>query len=553
MEVDKRETEELEIVAETMDHLGLVAAVAQELKIAERIDKRLFGGDERRKVTPGTAVVAMILNGLGFVDHRLYLVASFYENKPVDKLLGENIKAEHLNDYTLGHALDEIYSYGVTNLFMEVVNEILQENNLYNKFRRIDSTSIYVEGAYDNYPDSELNITHGHSKDHRPDLKQFMVSLSVTGKAELPHFLEVHDGNTSDGKKFPTVIEKIHKFESNLMTNEDVIYIADAALYNAENVLSMKGIQWISRVPETISHCKEIVKLTNEEIEWKEIDDNYKLCEFASEYGSVKQRWILIFSKAACRKEKKTFADNLDKTTKELEKIIQHFENKEFTSIDLATEELKKISKKYKYHKIEISRKVEVNHYKTPGRHADDEKPLSIGFKFVLKYSDDKVEIQNELNTKGRFILATNVLSEDILDSKTVLEEYKNQQHTERGFRFLKDSKFMTDEVYLKNPNRIQSLMMIMTLCLLVYKYSQYKVRQALVATNDTLPNQKKHEVQNPTMKWLYQKMLGVIVMRVNPYSPREKIIMSNVNQTREKIIRLFGTHACKIYSLHPD
>ena len=242
--IDKEIEEEAEeIGGQNLDHLGLVAAVCRELGIQEKIDKRLFGGDERRKVTPGQAVVAMILNGLGFVDHRLYMVKSFYEHKPVDLLLGRDMKVEYLNDYTLGHALDEIHDYGVTNLFMEVASEILKETNLYDRFRRIDSTSIYVEGAYYDYPEADMHITHGHSKDHRPDLKQFMVSLSVTGKAELPNFLEVHDGNTSDGKKFPEVIAGIRKFESNLITDEEVIYVADAALYNAENVLSMKGIR----------------------------------------------------------------------------------------------------------------------------------------------------------------------------------------------------------------------------------------------------------------------------------------------------------------------
>jgi transposase len=436
---------------------------------------------------------------------------------------------------------------------MEIMNEILHENNLYSKFRRIDSTSIYVEGVYEKYPDPDMHITYGHSKDHRPDLKQFMISLSMTGKAELPHYFEAHDGNTSDGKKFPEVIERIRKFESNLMTNEDVIYVADAALYNAKNVLSMKGAWWISRVSETIKECKDLVTLPEEEIKWIEYDENYKGCVFTSEYGSIKQRWILIFSNAACKKEKRTFAVNLDKSTKELEKAIEHFENKEFTTDEQANEELKILSKKYKYYKIEICRKTEVNHYLTPGRHRDDEKPVRIGYKFDLKYSEDKDEIHSELNTKGRFVLATNVLSEDILDPRAVLEEYKNQQHTERGFRFLKDSKFMTDEVYLKNPNRIQSLMMIMTLCLVVYKYSQYKIRQVLVETNDTLPNQKKREVQNPTTKWLYQKMLGVIVIRINPYTPQEKIVMSNINETRQKIIRLFGKYACEIYSIHSE
>ena len=553
MEVSEKEETEPEIVGQNMDHLGLIAAMCRELKIQERVDKRLFDGDERRKVTPGQAVTAMILNGLGFVDHRLYMVENFYENKPVDILLGKNLKAEYLNDYTLGHTLDEIHEYGVTNLFVEIMNEILHEKNLYGNFRRIDSTSISVEGAYYDYPESDLHITYGHSKDHRPDLKQFMISLSMTGKAELPNYFEAHDGNTSDGKKFPKIIERIKKFESNLQVDEEVIYVADAALYNEENVLSMNGVHWISRVPETINQCREIIRIKDEEIAWKEIDKNYKGSEFTSEYGAVKQRWLLVYSHDAYKKETVTFKNKLEKINEKMDKTIKHFENKEFTSIEHGNEELKDLVKKNKYHKIEVSKTIQTKHYHKSGRHSEKEKPERIGFKFILKYFPNEEYIQKEMNAKGRFILATNVLSENSLDSKTVLEEYKNQQHTERGFRFLKDSKFMTDDVYLKNPDRIQSLMMIMTLCLVVYKYSQYNIRRILEETNDTLPNQKKKEIQNPTIKWLYQIMLGVIVLRINYDTPEEKIVMSNVNKTRKKIIRLFGKHACEIYSINSE
>lgn len=544
--------EEQEIIGQNMDHLGLVAAVCRELKIRERIDERIFDGDERRRVTPGQAVTAMIINGLGFVDHRLYMVESFFENKPVDRLLGEGMRAEYLNDYTLGHALDEIHNYGITNLFMEIMDGILNENDLRSRFRRIDSTSIYVEGAYEDYPESELHLMHGYSKDHRPDLKQFMVSLSVTGAAELPNYLDVHDGNTSDAKKFPKVIERIRKFESNLKTAEDVIYVADAALYNEENVLSMTGTKWISRVPETIRQCKDIINIPDDKINWTEQGEKYRTCEFQSEYGQIKQRWVLVHSDAACRKERASFEDRFEQISEELDKAVEKFENREFSTEEIGRQELKKFEKKYKYHEIGIKEIREVRHYLTPGRHSEKEIPAETNCRFILKYSPDREAVEAELNAKGRFVLATNV-AESELDSKTVLEEYKNQQHTERGFRFLKDSKFMADEIYLKKPDRIQALMMIMTLCLAVYKYSQYKIRRILEETDDTLPNQKKKEIQNPTMKWLFQKMLGVIVLRLNPGTPHEKIIMSNIDRTRQKIIRLFGIYACEIYSINTE
>ena len=82
--------------------------------------------------------------------------AETWRCKPVDLLLGRDMKSEYLNDYTLGHALDEIYEYGVTNLFMEIASEILKETNLYDRFRRIDSTSISVEVAYYGYPNMKM-------------------------------------------------------------------------------------------------------------------------------------------------------------------------------------------------------------------------------------------------------------------------------------------------------------------------------------------------------------------------------------------------------------
>ena len=79
-----------------MDHHGLVAAVCRDLCIANKIDERLKCRDPRRIVSAGTAAVAMILNGLGFTNRRLYLTPQFFESKPTERLLGKPICAEHL-------------------------------------------------------------------------------------------------------------------------------------------------------------------------------------------------------------------------------------------------------------------------------------------------------------------------------------------------------------------------------------------------------------------------------------------------------------------------
>ncbi len=74
--------------------------------------------------------------------------------------------------------------------------------------------------------------------------------------------------------------------------------------------------------------------------------------------------------------------------------------------------------------------------------------------------------IEAEKIKAGRFILATNVLDKNELSNEQVLEEYKAQQSNERGFRFLKDPLFFTSSVFIKTPERVEAIAMIMGLCL---------------------------------------------------------------------------------------
>src|SRR5438876_5036769 len=108
----------MENVATTnLDHLGLVAAVCKDIKLKEIIDKKIGSKDPRRIVGPGLATVAMILNGLGFTNKRLYLTPQFFDNKPVERLLGEGLNANNFDEHALGRALDDIACYGASRFF----------------------------------------------------------------------------------------------------------------------------------------------------------------------------------------------------------------------------------------------------------------------------------------------------------------------------------------------------------------------------------------------------------------------------------------------------
>ena len=169
-----------EYKTETLEHLGLVSSMIDELGIVESIDNAIEQDKNERKVTIGEAVKAMILNGLGFANRQLYLVPQFFENKPLDLLIKKGIEPNNLNDTVLGRALDSLYDYGVTPLFSQISTQAFKNINLEAKYHHLDSTAIHVDGKYNSNEEKKegvVHITQGYSKDHRPDLNQVMLLL----------------------------------------------------------------------------------------------------------------------------------------------------------------------------------------------------------------------------------------------------------------------------------------------------------------------------------------------------------------------------------------
>ena len=193
-----------------LDHLGLVAGMFEELGITEVIDQATQQDPAMRIVTAGQAVKAMVLNGLGFINQQLYLVPLFFQNKPISRLIAPGIQASHLNDDTLGRALDTLYAYGVTELYSLIAATAARRLGLTPTFSHLDTTSFHVDGRYNSHeaPDEQVvHITPGYSRDHRPDLNQVMLELIVEHQAGLPVLMKPLSGNSSDAQEFGQVIQ----------------------------------------------------------------------------------------------------------------------------------------------------------------------------------------------------------------------------------------------------------------------------------------------------------------------------------------------------------
>lgn len=163
-----------------LDHLGIVAGIIDEMGIVEQINT-MVGRKSREKVSAGVIVKAMLLNGLGFVSAPLYMFSQFFEGKATEHLLGTGITAEQINDDRIGNVLDDLHTVGLTETFLAISLKAVEKYKVKVETGHVDSTSFHVHGEYGKQEEGSIEITHGYSRDHRPDLKQFMMNLICVG------------------------------------------------------------------------------------------------------------------------------------------------------------------------------------------------------------------------------------------------------------------------------------------------------------------------------------------------------------------------------------
>jgi transposase len=261
-----------QVRVERLDHLGLIASVIKDLGLMNMIDRHLEA-DDQEVMTPGEAVAGMILNGLGFAHRPLSLTPQFFANTPLDLLFREGIDAEMFNRFKLGRTLDELYAYGCDLLFEELALAICAHEGIDLRFNHLDTTSFALTGEY--VPDRDeqaIRITHGYSKDHRPDLKQAVLELLVSQDGGVPFVSKSWDGNISDTRVFQERAEALLSACTN--TPSPRYLVADAKLYGEDNAAPLAQLGFITRMPATLKVVSQVMSQALQQDTWQPFDDD---------------------------------------------------------------------------------------------------------------------------------------------------------------------------------------------------------------------------------------------------------------------------------------
>jgi Transposase len=245
---------DLDIDRKRLGPLPLINCFIRRLDLDARLDRFVPTRDRRVRVPYGKALGALLRSILVEREpiYRQHEMVSSFAPECFG-LTPEEVTA--LSDDAIGRALDRLFDADRAALLTNVIVAAVRELDVALDELHNDSTSVSFCGQYSNAKGRKLRgkrapaVTYGHSKDHRPDLKQLLVILTTTRDGGVPIQFRCTDGNTNDA---PTH-QETWDFLCKATGRNDFLYVADSKLCNREALdhIHYKGGRLVTVLPKS--------------------------------------------------------------------------------------------------------------------------------------------------------------------------------------------------------------------------------------------------------------------------------------------------------------
>jgi transposase len=521
------------IEAYQVQHLPLVKAYADKIGLVEVINQVV---PTEMDVDPGTIVLGMILDTLSGRSP-LYRLEEFFTHQDTALLLGKAVAPEVFNDDTVGRILERLYNVGTMKIFTACVVRADQVYGLDKRYVHFDTTSISVYGEYlppEGQPGPQeqavpFTITHGYSKDKRPDLKQFVFSTLCVDRA-VPLWGKPEDGNASDKTVNNTVLSDIATFlAKHGVAPGAYIYVADAAPVTEDNLAALGDTLFISRLPATYNECGRLITEAVAHNTWEDVGvlahtkptkhrpgTSYKAYEGEVTLYGTPYRAVVVHSSAQDKRRQQRLARDIQTSSSTMQTTARAAEQQEYfcrADADAAAARLRAVSAAY--HRLEVA--VEERLVYGRGRpSAHKPRPITARrYRLKTAISPQTERIARMEEEAGCFVLLTNVPTAGALahSARDILTVYKEQHGTEQNYGFLKDP-VIVNSLFLKKPERIEALGLILLLALLLWRLMERTMRTYVDTTRTPLPGWDRKATERPTAFMMITKFAGVIVFK---------------------------------------
>jgi transposase len=503
-------------------------------------------------VEPGIIVLGTVLDTLSGRSP-LYHLEKAFEDYDRELLFGQDIPPGYFNDDNVGRVLDALFAVGTQKIFSALSVSVLQSFSLSTKHVHFDTTSVNVFVDYRNADDdAPFKITNGYSKDKRPDLKQFVLSLLCVG-GNVPIVGKIEDGNASDKKINHSVLSDVSQhMAQHGIANDAFIYVADSAMVTEANLAQISDSPenlFITRLPANYKECARATQAAVGANQWVEIgaiartpatknrpNASYRAHETTVTLYGKPYRAIVVHSSAHDRRRQKRLERELAASLKEARTLAKPLKKNRYscrTDAEQAAQDL--VAQTTQFHQLDIEI-IECPRYPA-GRPAHGAPRIPVAIEYELSATIIKREkvITRHQEQAGCFVLLSNVPADwsDGYSAEKILRTYKEQYGIENNFSFLKDDQIV-NAIFLKLPERIEALGLILLIALLVWRLMEHTMRTELETTDTDLPGWDNKPTTRPTAYMMTWKFRGIIVLRIG----EERRLAQPLSATQEAFLK---------------
>jgi transposase len=232
----------------------LVRRFLDRLHFETLLTRYLPQATRRPEDVPTAVTLGVLVTNLLLARQPLYALPQWVAQRVPEHLGLHPGQANFLGDDRFGRALDRLYHADRASLLTALVSHTVREFDIDLTQLHNDTTTVTFAGAYHNqepaeHSDRPPRITFGYNKDHRPDLKQLLFSITVSNDGAVPVHCKTYDGNVTD--------DHIHietwSFLRDLIGHADFLYVADCKLCTRDNLshIATRQGRFLTVLPRT--------------------------------------------------------------------------------------------------------------------------------------------------------------------------------------------------------------------------------------------------------------------------------------------------------------
>ncbi len=476
----------------------LVRHFLQRLHLPQLFEQHLPVLPGRQPAISSARILSLLVTNLLLARQPLYALAGWVSRRVPEHLDLQTGQAHLLNDDRWGRALDHLRRADRASMLTALVLHAVRTFNIDLSEFHQDTTTVTFSGDYASQPpvgqtNRPPRIAFGYNKDHRPDLKQLLYSITITADGAVPVHCKTYDGNTSDDQ----VHIETWAFLRGILGHSDFLYVADSKLCTRENLshIASRHGRFLTVMPRTRGEDRWFRDyLQTHEIDWQEVHrepnprrqhgpDVVYQAVVSPQSSSEGYRIFWYRSSQKEEQDRQQRQKRLQRAHVRLEELQALSHGGLFATPSRAQEAAERIVAEEQVEellRINVVTEVEVSHQQVgrgrPGPDTEYRRVETRRYRPVLE--EDREAFVRAAKCDGLFPLLTN---DEGLSLAEALRKYKYQPFVEKRHEQLK-SVFGVAPVWLKNVGRIESLLWLYYVVELTQALLEREVRRQMEA-----------------------------------------------------------------------